>query len=406
MDLKQNLLEDNQAAIREAIDEGEGNGESGRLYLIESCKSRFGVDIEKICLREGGGVKRINWKKFCEASRKLSRETLKEAISEPTFTQLTRAAVNLIADEWYQLVPTDFEKCFQVTASKYWEELYPPMYRGGAPVRLAEQEPFRGTNLVGLDIKIRNWKFGAMLPIARELMEDDQTGQVTARVQDLAQNMKLVQENWAMQRWIGTSAAAQVGQDTIPASETYSGGVYSTSLSSGPAGTSSNRLTTYSAFSELNLQALDVLAMNMYDQNGNKILVNPNLCLTGTSIKFSAEILLSNANPYYASTVPSQLVDAGSKQTTTNIGTTYAKNVMAGRYEVVTNRFLPATCYGIMERGKGLVVQMRIPVELTMEDPNAGESFRRDSYVWRSRSRFNVDWIEPRFSFLGNDGTV
>jgi hypothetical protein len=408
--IDQQLLEDNKATIKELIENGEngdGTGEyPGRKVLLESIKSRTGVDLYQVFLREGGGVKKVNWRKFMEATRKLSREVLREAISEPTQTAIIRAGVNLVADEWYQLVPTDFERCFQVASSKYYEELYAPLHRGGAPVRLMEEEPFRMTDLKGLDIKIRNWKFMAGIPIARELFEDDQTGQVSARVQDIAANQKLLQENWAMQRWIGTAATAQVGSDTIPASETYSGGVYLTNLSAGPQGTVSNRLTTYSSFSELNLQALDVLAMNMLDLNGNKILVNPNLLLNGTAIKFSAEILVSNANAYYASTVPSQLVNTGGKGTTTNIGTAFAKNVMAGRYEAVTNRFLPSTAYGIMEKGKGLVVQLRVPIELTMEDPNAGESFRRDAFIWRSRSRFNADWIDPRFSFLGDDGTV
>lgn len=396
------LLETNKAVIKGLLDHNDDRDSlyGGRVPMVESIKRRYGVDLESV----GFNKPTFSWKRFGEACKALSKK-LNEAVSEPTQTALVRAGINLIADEWYQLVPTDFERCFQVVGSSHYEELYAPLHRGGGPVRLMEQEPFRGTDLVGLDVKLRNWKFGAMLPIARELFEDDQTGQVSARVQDLAGNMKLLQENWAFQRFIGSQASAQVGSDTIPASETQSS-VWSTSLSAGVRGTVSNKLTAYAAFSELNLQTLDVLAMNMYDLNGNRILVNPNMLLTGTSIKFAAEILVGNANGYFASTVPDSLVNTGGKSSTSNIGTSFAKNVMAGRYEVVTNRFLPATAYGIMEKGKGLVVQLRVPVELVMEDPNAGESFRRDAYVWRSRARFNADWIDPRFAFLGNDGTV
>lgn len=410
MEEKNELLESNRQVIHDLLYEGEnmdGTGEyQGIRGMSESIRERTGVDLVKLLLNESGKPKRVNWPKFMEAARKLSRNVLKEAVSEPTLIQLVRAGVNIFSNGWYEYVPTDFEKVFSVVPSKYAVELHAPLHLAGAPARAMEQEPFRMTDLKGLNIQLRNWKFLAGLPIARELFEDDQTGQVSQRLQGIAANQKLLQENWAFQRWIGTAAAAQIGQDNIPASETYPGTVYSTSISAGVQGTVANTFSAYQPFSELNLQALDVLAMNMYDLNGNKLFVNPDTLLNGTAIKFSAEILVSNANAYYASTVPSAMVNTGGKQTATNVGTQFAKNVMAGRYQAFTNRFLPATAWGLIEKGKGFVVQMRVPVELTMEDPNAGESFRRDSYIWRSRSRFNADHIDNRFSYLGNNGTI
>jgi len=52
------------------------------------------------------------------------------------------------------------------------------------------------------------------------------------------------------------------------------------------------------------------------------------------------------------------------------------------------------------------ILQMRQPVAIEQEATNAGESFNRDIYRFKASSRMNADWVDPRFAWQGNDGSV
>ena len=56
--------------------------------------------------------------------------------------------------------------------------------------------------------------------------------------------------------------------------------------------------------------------------------------------------------------------------------------------------------------GKGLIGQIRDPLEVTQENPQSGVAFSADEFRYKARSRWNFDWLEPRFWYLGNNGTV
>jgi hypothetical protein len=55
---------------------------------------------------------------------------------------------------------------------------------------------------------------------------------------------------------------------------------------------------------------------------------------------------------------------------------------------------------------RGFVFQRRDPMEVVQENAQSGDSFRMEVYAFRARERFEADWIEPRFAYLGNDGSV
>src|SRR6185312_2405697 len=140
----------------------------------------------------------------------------------------------------------------------------------------------------------------------------------------------------------------------IPASQTFSSGVYSASLTGG----GSNRLTAYAAFSSQAIQNLYVLAIKMLDANGNKMLVTPTDLVHGSSLALPVLTLLNSA--FYPSTV-SMKAGGGASGADTAVGANYAENVLKGLYNPVMSRFLPATAYGIMQGGKGLIFQRRKP---------------------------------------------
>ena len=384
--------------------------------LRESCRSAFGVTFPDMKLKESASgtmtmesedptsplayerMRKPNfkWAEFREAAYETARKRFMEAQSEGVFGALLRAGINTITNGWYNIVDTNHEKICAMTTSSHAVEPYAPVHRGSVPRRVPRGTPFPEVKVAGpLDLQLLNEKFGAICGLEKELFDDDQSGVIAQRVQDIGPNMAILEDAWTFQRFIGT--AGSYGGDTIPASQTYPSGVYSTALTGG----GSNRLNSYSSFTSDNVQALDILLMGQKDLLGNYLLVNPNTLLCGINLKFLARTLLNSE--WFPAT---NAMKVGGTGTTSNIGTTYSRNVLDGAYNLVVSRFLPAKAYALGEAGKGIVFQMREGLSVIQENPQSGLAFSQDEYRYRAKARWAVDWIDPRFWALGNDGTV
>jgi hypothetical protein len=362
--------------------------------VVESLREAYGVDVTDEAVFNFKSPF-FSWGKFREASYKLARRHMQEAQAEGAFNALLRAGINNITNGWYETVDTNHEKVAAMTTSTHGVEPYAPVHRGSVPRRVPRGTPFPEVKVAGpLDLQLINEKFGAICAIEKELLDDDQSGIISQRVQDIGPNMAILEDAWMFQRFIGT--AGSYGGDIIPASQTYTT-VWSTAL----AGGGNNRLGSYSAFTSDNVQALDILLMGQKDLLGNFMLVNPNTLLAGINLKFAARTLL-NSEWYPATTA----MKAGGTGTTTAIGTSYARNVLDGAYNLVISRFLPATSYALGEAGKGIVFQMREGLSVVQENPQSGMAFSQDEFRFRAKARWAVDWIDPRFWALGSDGSV
>ncbi len=369
----------------------EGLQERSMESMLESCRSSFGVDLSK---ESDFNFKSpfFSWKAFREGAYEVARERMQEANAENTFGQLLRGGFNMLANNWYNLVQTNHELIGATTYSTHALELHAPMGRGSVPRRVVKGGKFPEMGLSGKDIQIVNEKFGSITTIERELVDDDQTGQIMSRVQDAGMNMRILEDAWFFQRFIGT--AGSFAGDVIPASQTYPSGPFTVAQTNRPA--------SYAAFGSDAVQAGDIALMNMLDPQGNKLLVNPNTLLVGTKNKFTAAALLQSTS--YASTT-AHLV-GGTGGANSGIGTTFAKNVLEGLYTLVVSRFMPSKAWAIGEAGKGIVFQRRDATEMTQETVMGGAAFSNDEYRFKSRARWEPDWIDPLFWYLGNDGTV
>lgn len=371
--------------------------EHSQNNLLESIRKAFGVDLAdqaRFPLEDPF----FSWKSFRESAYRLAEAKMQEANAENTFAQLLRAGVNMIANNWYQLVETNHEMVGASTFSTKAVEPYAPMHRGAVPRRVPAGSPFPRTRVAGLDIQILNEKFGAISDFERELFDDDQTGQIAQRARDIGENMRILEDAWFFQRFIG-SAGSYAG-DPIPASQTYSS-VWVTSASPFTGG-GYNRPSSYGLFTPALVQAGDLALMNQLDLLGNKMLVNPNTLLVGTSNKFTARTLLNSE--WYPTTTSVKI--GGGAGADSTIGTSFARNVMDGMYNLVVSRFLPNVAWSLGEAGKGIVFQRRDALEIIQENPMSGMAFSADVFAFRSRARWEPDWIDPRFWWLGNDGTV
>ena len=334
----------------------------------------------------------FSWKGFRENVYRLH-----EANSETAFGQLLRAGLNNIANNWYQLAPTVHDKICTMSVSNKAVELYAPLHRGEVPHKVERGETFQETKVVGVDRQIVNSKFGSIFSVERELLDDDQSGQILQRARDGGQNMALLENAYAAARFIGT-ASSYAGQ-VITASTLTT--IWSASLTAG-SGTTSNRLGTYVPFSLPNVQALDILLMDMLDLSGNHVMVIPDTLYVGTSNKFPAMQMMNSS--WYPSV---NAMPVAGTSVSTDIGQMGGYNVMQGAYNVVCDRVLSKKAYALGQSGRGPVFQVREPLEVQQENPQSGPAFSADLFRFKARARWEVDHIEsPRFWALGNDGSI
>jgi phage major head subunit gpT-like protein len=305
---------------------------------------------------------------------------LHEANAESTFGYLLKSAVHEFANNQYQNVPTIYQNFVAMVDSKRRSEVYGGLYRPNLPEQVDAGERFKDTSFKGFERELVNYKYGLIETFERELFDDDQTGQVRSRAANLGEGFKIFEEIYVLSRMM--ALAQTVEGVTVPAS-TYGGGsVFTVAIGNRPA--------TYTLLSAAALEAAHVAMRTMTDPMGRKFLVTPTQLIVSVKEEFLAWTLVNSP-----------------AQANTGTSTTAAMvNPLQGRYTVHSSPFIKEYAWAIGEPKRGLVFQRRDPLEITQEQTQSGDSFRMEVYAFRARSRFECDWIEPRFLYMGNDGSV
>lgn len=334
---------------------------------------------------------RIDW-----MNPKLSFKTLKESVesycsrlreanAESAFGQLLRAGIQTFAINSYLLVPVVYpDLCTEVGSSRR-QEFYAPLYRPNLPKRVEAGEPFQESKAIGVDRELINFKFGFIESFERELFDDDQTGQIKNRASLMGENFRILEEIYVMGKIVGSGLTSQ--GVIVPAS-TLSDGVYTVAKGNRPTG-------AFARITQPGLEAGDIALMNIADPLGNKFLVTPTTVLGSPADKFVIAKLLNSA---LQPSVPTT--------TAGDTGYVMTANPLQGLYTMKISRYLPSGAWFLGDFKKGLVFQRRDPLEVIQENPASGASFIQDVFKFRTRSRFEVDWIESRFVFEGDDGSV
>lgn len=331
--------------------------------------------------------------------RTFTESKVREASAESSFGQLLRAGVNNFMFDAYQLVPTIYQDLVRVANSNKLEELYAPLYNSEMPVEVGPSEPFDDSRILGLDVHVRNKKYGRMLAFERELVDDDQTGQISQRAANLGEMMRYVEE---LQVMIAIDSAI----DPLAGGAGYSFANFG------------NALATPSQLSQPGLEAGDIQLQNMVDPLGNFLLVTPDTILASPADKFNVLKLLN-------STLQPSVPGSSAQNVTTvpggTTGWTMTMNPLQGEYTAKISRFVRGAtsaqggpglkgpgldgahgAWYLMQTKKSIVFQDRDPLEVVQEAPNAGVGFTYDQYRYRVRRRFAVRVIDPRFILQGN----
>lgn len=361
--------------------------------LRESVKRAIGVDVTdptQFPVHE----RSFNWKK--------AKQKLVEADSVSTFTQVLRAGVQSIVNSMYETVPTTFENWTHTVQSNKMEELYAPLQGVGFPGLIGETEVYPEVGAAGLDIKLRNRKYGTLFSVTKELLEDDQTGQFQKQSGLLGQYAKQVLEVLAYGKLASVSGMSYGGLP-IPVSETKPSDEATYPWSTALQGGGATRPASYGILNQGNIQAGFVALMNQKNLLGLKMNVQPDKILCGPTQTFDLSVLLHSA--YYPTGAT-----AGST------GGAFSINPLEGIAEKVVSRFMFDNSGAVTGSSKAwylvdskvpfFVVQVREAAVVEVENPQSGQSFDRDVIRFKMRMRGNADFIDPRYAWQGNDGSA
>lgn len=303
-----------------------------------------------------------------------------EANSISTFGWLLRSAVQEFANEVYADLPVIYPNFVTPVGSKRRSEVYGGLYRPALPKQVDAGEKFQEIAFKGFERELVNYKHGHIERFERELFDDDQTGQIRTRAANLGEGFRIYEEVYVLKRLFGNTDVEEGIE--VPASSYNSGQPFTTTIGNRPA--------TYGVLNATTLAAAHVAARRMRDPLGRKFLVIPRQLIVSPVDEFNAWTLLNSPNQAWNNTGPQSNM----------------ANPLAGRYTSYASPFIKDYAWMLGDPARGFVFQTRDPLEIVQENVQSGDSFRMEVYAFRARERFEADWIEPRFVYLGNDGTV
>ena len=388
-----NLLEKNRKAMASAI-----RNNPDAVKYREGFKKKWGVDpMDPAMLKEG-----FSWKK---ASEKMAR--FAEAENSSSWPQLLRAGVSNIANDLFQSTPGTYEQWCHTVPSKMDTELYAPLESVGFPGEVPQGGYFPEVSTFGLDLKLKNRKYGSIFAATFEMVEDDQTGQMVQRAQRMGEYLKILTEVLVMSKLASPSGGVTYLGQFFPTSETkpsYESNYPWTSSSAPFTGGGYNRPTSFGIINQANLTTALQSLMQQQDALGNYVPVMPSHIILSPKRHFDIAQILNST--YYPAGAQSAGVTGGA----------FAENILKGLVSPITTPYMPTNSnvinglaeswYLVDAKKPAFIHQLREGVSLVAEAPNSGDGFSRDTQRYKARIRQNADFISPLFMWQGNDGSA
>jgi hypothetical protein len=338
-------------------------------------KEAIGIDPADVPWEKGEllSVRQLRENTEREASQ-LAR-ILEAAVSFSTFGQLLRYGVQNFMFDRYLMVPVIYPDVVAVRPSKNTFEWYAPLYRAEMPTDIPAGGKMSESRLQGLDVVLQNKWVGRILAIDRQLVDDDQTGQIVTKASQLGEMVRYKEE-----------------LDVMGAIRTGGGVGYSSTIGNAFAGGNTT-------LNQPNLETAHINLSTIKDPLGNFMLVMPGMLLVGPSLQFAAAKLL---NSTLQPSVPGSAGQTASTASSQLTGWTMTINPLQGLYDLKWSRFLNATEWYLLQQKTSIVFQDRLPLEVSQEVPLSGNSFEQNIYRWRAVRRYNAVVIESRFIFQGS----
>ncbi len=378
--------------------------------LRESLAEDIATNREKAntdAMRESGlPVSEFDWYDKAMSFKKLKESAIRmrEATSASAMGQLLRAGVSNYMFDAYQIAAVTWPDLCTSQPSTRSEEIYAPLYNSEVPTEIAQggQEPFPDSRIQGIDVHVRNRKFGRRISFDVDLIDDDQTGQIQQRAANLGRMMAYAEEITCYTELINA-------QD--PAAQGTPGNGYTTAIGNTPA--------VPGQLSQPALETAHIALQNMKDPLGNFMIVEDGVVVASPSDHFN---ILKLLNSTLQPSVPGSAGLTANTAVSGTTGWTMTNNPLQGMFSATISRFMPglagqggptATLTGpgldgshgawfLMQAKVSWLFQDRQALEIVQEAPYSGSSFSFDVYQYRVKRRFATRVLEPRFIFRGN----
>lgn len=377
-------------AVREALGramENDRHGHSTRLMVRTLGESNV-LDLAQEIATPGFN----RWSALRESIMRAARRgVLREAAGDSVFSPLLRFGVeNIVLNPW-EAPPTAWDQVIMVKPSNGAYGVYGSTYRISMVGEVPAGGEFNRSKVLPDEKILRNKKFGGMLSFETELFEDDQTGEIGTKSSDLGIQHQQLKEIWfagmiqAKQYTFGTTkvpAPAYTDPDGLA-------GVYVVARG--------NRPSSFAALTMATFQEARRSLMVIKDPLGNLVGRIPDTLLVAPNVEYDANRIMNS------SWTPNNVGSTGTPTFPTDF------NPIKGMAKVVVCRYLPDNAWFLgYGKSRSLIHQQRTALSVLQEDPASGESFKFDSYNYRSRERWAYGWVlgGARFWYEGNDGSV
>lgn len=366
------------------------------VSMRESIQDKFGLDIQDKSKFDVMSPS-FSWTKL--------QKKLKEADAASAFPQFLRAGVQNITNAMYEATETTFEDFVTVVSSSKDTELYAPNHGIAFPKMVGPQEKYPEVGAQALDIQLKNYKYGSMYSLTKELLDDDQTGSFQRQAGMLGSYMKLLTEVLCYGK-LASVSGMKYQQFDIPVSETkpsYEAN-YPWTVAAAPFRGGGFNAATPGALIQSNIQAGIQALMVQKNLQGIIMQVAPNRLIISPKYNFDSAVLANSS--YY----PSGAAATG------NVGGAFAINPLKGMFDITVGRYMfdqtgvadgsSKAWYLVDDSKPWFILQVREPVTVEQEAVNAGYSFDIDVYRFKARTRMNADFLDPRFAWRGSDGSI
>lgn len=315
-------------------------------------------------------------------------KSLREAATRPEFYHFMTVALKDLLFNAYRMAPTTYDKLVTLQESIKDKEGYPSLGSTGLPTRVLEGEPYQERNLPSDDfVEITNFKFGEIIAITQELIDDDQTKMITRLPMDLGSAHKK-QEDKTVYSVITGNANSYDSQNIFSLNHPgFTGGA--------AVGANDNIYTNVTLSANAVAVALGIIGGwvghatdDILDVTATDLVVPKNLAYTAKLLTESDALPLAYAAGVFG---PAGSIGSG-------------KNVLkeAGLGVISSARLdkVSTTDWYIKTDFPGLVMQWREKLQMFQENENSGTRFERDVLRWKTRARWNVKMINWRWGML------
>ncbi len=364
----------------------------------EGVKSKTNIDPLTDTAKFPVMKENFSWKKFRE-------QVLREADSGSMYPLFLVAGVLQNVIGMYNLAKPSYQDWVTVTPTNLADTPVAPLHGLSFPREVGEQMPYPVSKTAALSLKFHARKYGTMLEMTKELLEDDQTGQFKMLSGQLGEYLQLVTEVLVYGRLASVGgmqySGYQPGQsETTPSGESN----YPWTKSSATFVGGGFNQATAAALNVANIEAGMIALMQQKNLLGVLMAVNPNRIIVSPKYHFDLAVILNSA--YYP----------GGAQSAGVTGGAFSINPLKGIADATVSRFLfdntgacanSSTAWYIVDDSKPwFQLVVRTPVSVEQETPTSGQSFERDVVRFKCSTRMIADHVDPRFAWQGSDGTA